>query len=119
MDIAEQISSLLNSPDGMERLRSVAEGLLGGEQTKSAPPQSELPMNLPNMLSDAGNAMNIMRIMSLINQNGTDQRAALLLALKPHLGAERQKRVDRAVSFLKIASILPILKSEGILDNLI
>ena len=129
MDIADQISSLLNSPDGMDKIRSVAANLLGGdggltpETNKSAIPQNSAPQNsmpaLPDLLSGAENMGNIMRLISLLNGQSNDKRVNLLLALKPHLSEERSKKIDKAVSIIKIASLLPILKSEGILENLL
>lgn len=43
-----------------------------------------------------------------------DSGVALLLALKPLLGEQRQKRVDEATKMLKLARILPLLQDAGI-----
>lgn len=122
MDISEQISSLLNSPEGMDKLRSAAASLLGGQHTEpdvqkeqSAPPGHGLPEGI---FDNIGNISSVMKVMSLLQNKKEDDRVRLLLALKPHLSNERAQRVDRAVSLLKIASILPILKEEGIIDGL-
>lgn len=123
MDISEQISSLLNSPDGMDKLRSAAASLLGGDVPQSGPPakqeQSPIPGLPEGMLDGIGNISSIMRVVSLLKNNKEDDRIRLLLALKPHLSSERAVKVDKAVSLLKIAAILPILKEDGLINNLL
>ena len=46
-------------------------------------------------------------------QNKDDDNTRLLIALKPHLSDERRKKVDKAISLLKIVKFLPILKENG------
>ena len=48
-----------------------------------------------------------------------DPDAALLLALKPHLRAERQKKVEKAVKMLKLLSMWTLLKESGMLKDLL
>lgn len=123
MDISEQISSLLNSPDGMDKLRSAAASLLGND---SPPPTSALQENRPSapdfpegLLDNIGNVNTIMKIITLLQNNKADERVQLLLAIKPHLSKERASRVDKAVSLLKIATVIPILKEEGLMGDLL
>lgn len=119
MDISEQISALLNSPDGMDKLRSAADALLGGSGETPKTKQPEQGISLPDgLLDNIGNIAPIMRVMSLLQNRKEDDRVKLLMALKPHLSEERRVRVDKAVSMLKVASIIPLLKEEGLLDNL-
>ena len=47
------------------------------------------------------------------------QGAELLIALKPHLSDEKQKRVDKALKLLKILAVWNIAKDSGILNELI
>ena len=119
-DISEKISDLLGSPDGLDKLKSVAEGLLGEDffknehTTKKETGGFALPDNL---LGNIGNMQGIMKLASLLGKEQKDSRIELLRALKPHLSAERALRVDKAITILKIASILPILREEGLLDS--
>lgn len=115
--IADKLSQLLSDPDGMERIRSLAEGLLGGKEDE--PPKSngngsdgDVGLSLP----DGFDIGKMMGLLSAFNNQKTDRRSELLLALKPHLSQERREKVDKAVKFLKIAALLPILKDQGILD---
>ncbi len=125
-DIAARISSLLNRPDAMEQLQAAAKTLLGESQdsvqTKESASENKNESNqfsIPQGLFDnIGNMQGIIRIIGLLQNKKEDKRTSLLLALKPHLSAERAARVDRAVSFLRIAEVLPILREEGLFDSL-
>lgn len=125
-DIAERISSLLNSPNALEQLQTVAKNLLGESQDSAQTKQksSENSNNInqfsipEGLLDNIGNMQGIIRIMGLLQNKKEDKRTSLLLALKPHLSTERAARVDRAVSFLRIAEVLPILREEGLFDSL-
>ena len=122
-DIGEKISNLLNSPDGMDRLKSLAEGLFSGNSSDASESQKQEPqsheISLPdNLLQNFDNIGGIMRLAKILGKKQQDSRIDLLCALKPHLSKERAKRVDKAISILKIAAILPILREEGLLDSL-
>lgn len=118
-DISQKISDLLGSPDGLDRLKTVAEGLLGQDLFKNEQPLKKESdgFSLPdNLLENIGNMQGIMRLAGLLGKEQKDSRVDLLRALKPHLSEKRAKRVDKAISILKIAAILPILREEGLLD---
>lgn len=122
-DIGEKISNLLNSPDGMDRLKSLAEGLFSQNASDASEIQKQNPqsneISLPdNLLQNFDNIGGIMRLAKILGKKQQDSRIDLLQALKPHLSKERAKRVDKAISILKIAAILPILREEGLLDSL-
>ena len=121
-DISEKISALLNSSEGMERLKSGVMSILGNDNEKASEKpeeQKEEGFSIPeNLLNNIGNMQGIMRIANILGNQQQDSRIDLLRALKPHLSKERATRVDRAISLLRIASILPVLKEEGLLDYL-
>lgn len=122
-DMAGKISDLLSSPDGMERIKSMADALFGGAGLPEAP-QNEQPPKQDNgsdggfSLPDGIDIAKIMGLMSALNNQKADRRTDLLLALKPHLSEERRERVDKAVKILKIVAILPALKEQGLLELL-
>ena len=121
-DINEKISALLNSSEGMERLKSGVMSILGNDNEKASEEpeeQKEEGFSIPeNLLNNIGNMQGIMRIANILGNQQQDSRIDLLRALKPHLSKERATRVDRAISLLRIASILPVLREEGLLDYL-
>lgn len=106
-DINAKISQLLNDPEGMDRLRKMAESVLGGAEK---PPEPAVPA-LPDF-----DMTRIIPLLSKLNSRATDNRTALLLALRPHLSERRQERLDRAVKLLKVADMLPLLQESGIFN---
>ena len=62
----------------------------------------------------------MIKLTSLISEaSRQDKNSDLLLALKPHLGTEKQKRVDKALKLLKILAIWNIAKESGLLKEFI
>ena len=140
-DIAGKISELLSSPEGMDKIKQMAGALFsdGGinptpqnlkdntrdistsEQQNNGDMLGRLLGNFANSgfsLPDGFDPLKLIGLMSALNSGADDKRAGLLLALKPHLSVDRQERVDKAVKLLKIASLLPVLKEQGLLDIL-
>lgn len=127
-DIASKITDLLNDPEGMQKISSMANALMQSNDEKSnnisdiissvmQKKAENNPIEKPSI--DPMQMGNIMKMMSLIKkQNTDDDNTRLLLALKPHLSDERKKKVDKALSLLKIAKLLPVLKESGILNLL-
>lgn len=123
-DIAGKLSEILDSPEGMENLRSLAGSLLGGmngssgQDSGSGPSDSQDGPAMPSMSSD--DMGTIMQLGSVLSKMGgqNDERTRLLLALRPHLTSERQERVDNAVKILKLVSVLPSLNESGLLSGL-
>ncbi len=65
----------------------------------------------PNML---------LTIMSLFeSMNKQDDSEKLLLALKPLLREENRAKIDTAVKFMKLFSLLPLIKDSGMLGRLL
>lgn len=52
------------------------------------------------------------------SMNKTDDNERLLLALKPLLREENKAKIDTAVRFMKLFSLLPVLKESGMLGKL-
>lgn len=107
-ELSEKIDRLLNSPDGMKRVEEMMTAL----GASSAPPEPDPPplAGLP----DLGKMMQLLPLLEKMQR--PDDNAALLSALRPHLKADRQKRLDEAGQMLKIVRLLPLLqdmKEEG------
>ncbi len=99
-NIADKLTELLNNPEGMEKIKKMADSLLSDSKTEEKNESSGFDID-PSAL---------MGVISALNHSAPDNRASLLLALKPHLSDERQHRVDSAVKLLKLASLLPLVK---------
>lgn len=50
--------------------------------------------------------------------NQPDDNERFLLALKPLLREENRAKIDSTLRLMKLLSLLPLLKSSGLLDNL-
>ena len=95
----------------------------GYSQTGRIPPGSYASAaptapNAGNLLGniDLGTIAKISQILGTINTR--DQNVELLLALKPHFGEKRQKKVDDAIRIMQLVKVLPLLKESGIFGNL-
>ena len=110
-DLSQKLTQLLSRPDAAEKLSEAAQALLGG--------------NVQPPVGDTGGGEDLfgdidmgalLSAVSALRAGGPDNRAALLLALRPHLSSERQSRVDTAVKLLKLTQLLPLLKEGGLLN---
>lgn len=109
-DLSEKLTALLSDPAALENIRSMASGLLGSAETPPSPPPTP---EMPDI--DIGK---LMSVMGRLNNNKSDERTRLLLALKPHLSEKRRERVDRAVKILKLLDMLPLLQDSGLFSLL-
>lgn len=126
-DIVAELSSFIESKEGMDTIKNLASSLMSGDGDVSSmlsslmsngadnvisPPKKEEPADLPSFAPDQ--LASIMSIMSAFNNSGDDARIRLLLALKPHLSEKRRERVDRAIKLMKLISIMPLITESGL-----
>ncbi len=109
-DINDKLSKILNDPESMEKVRKMAENLLGEDEEPTAGGGDDTGLD-PAALAKIAGIMKKLR-------GGGDNRTALLLALRPLVSEARQKRVDTAVKLLRLIEILPGLQESGIFDFL-
>ncbi len=101
-DLSEKLDSLLSSPDSLARIGELMSALTADNEP-SAPP-APADDGLPDLSQ-------LLRLLPLIGTlSKEDDNAALLKALRPHLSGERQKKLDEAGQWLKIARLLPLIK---------
>ncbi|MEG1887656.1 MAG: hypothetical protein RR177_05955 [Oscillospiraceae bacterium] len=91
-DMASKLSELLSDPQAVDKIRSMADSLFA-PQNESDEASSSSSFKLPENF-DMGAIMNIM---GALNSAGSDPRAELLRALKPHLSSERSAKIDTAI----------------------
>lgn len=107
-DISSKLSSLLSDPEGLNQIKELANSLLGNTDTAESQ---------ENTLEGKNEIAAIMQILQAL-KGANDKSVELLLALKPHLSSERQKKLDTAIKLLKIYSVLPLIKDSNILGDL-
>lgn len=108
-DIASKITEMLQNPDSVEQIKAMADSLFN--KSEEAPPKVEAQSVLGDI--DIGS---MMKVASILKNSACDNRSNLLLALKPHLSEERRPRVDKAIKILKLVSLIPVFREQGILN---
>ena len=112
-DLFGKMQSVLSDPESMQQLQELA-SLLGNDDDSDEEQAAHQEKSSEDSGFDIGK---IMQLSSLMNSTKNDEDAALLLALKPHLKEERQKKVDKAVKLLKLIDVWKTLKDTGILKD--
>ena len=112
-DLSKKLSEILNDPESMNRVREMAESILS-EKQEPEPPKNDL-----SALADIGEISQIMGLVSRLQSQNDDPRAALLSALKPHLSEAKREKVDTAIKILRLLDLLPLIKESGILGKLL
>lgn len=115
-DLNGKIQELLSDPESMQQISELAAMFQGGGDAGAQPTVPAAP-SPGGELFDPAMLMKLSELMR--TQSQPDNNAALLLALKPHLGAQRQSRVDKALRLLRLYSMWKAAKASGMLENLI
>ncbi len=145
-DLAGKLNEILNSPEGMAQVQSLAQ-MLGQSQQESGSPAPSSPSGANNgngaslgalssllggmnnsspatagggALPDANTLQMITRLTPMLSAaRQEDDSTRLLHALRPLLGPERQKKLDEAIRLLQIMRMLPLLRQSGLLSSLL
>lgn len=128
--MADDNSQLINTLMGMlgdnpqEKINAVLNSLsVGAEQTAQPSAQAKSDENTnaessadPSSLPDLSK---LLKMQGLISQLGgsNDERAHLLMALKPFLSSERKPHVDRALQLLKLTKLAEAAKEMDLLKD--
>ena len=116
----EKMQSLLSDPESMQQLQELAQMLQADSGQESTETESAPTATEQTDAAASGGGLDLgalMKVSRLMGSAKEDSDAALLLALKPHLREERQKKVEKAVKMLKLLSIWSMLKESGMLKD--
>lgn len=116
-DLSAKVQELFSDPESMQQISELAAMLQGNAGESSAAPAAAVPATGGSEGFDPSMLMHLSELMH--TQNQPDKNTALLLALKPHLGAQRQLRVDKAVKLMRLYGMWKIAKASGMLGDLI
>ncbi len=115
-----KISGILSDEESLRQLSELMQMINSGEV-----PDSGGNVEEPTVKTECGDESEmldmemIMKIMSVVGTlNQQDKNTELLAALRPHLGEEKQKRLDRAAKLLKLAAVYSAAKESGALNDL-
>ncbi len=111
-DLNEKLAGILNDPESMERVRKMAENILGGKEENE---QKTENANLGGIADGLDLGM-LMSLVSKLNSAEEDERTHLLQALKPYLSEKRQAKTENAIKILKLLELLPLLKESGLFN---
>jgi hypothetical protein len=112
-----KLGELLSDEESVKQLAELAKMFMtdesgsGGEEGQQ-PQDGEGSGGIP----DLGSIMKFTGLLGAFSQ--TDKNEELLLALKPHLSEERQKKVDKAIKLLKLIAVWNIAKESGLLSEM-
>ena len=117
-DLSAKLAELLNDPESMNRVRQMAENILG--ESGGDPPSPEPPGDLSGIgkMLGGGELNSIISVISKMKSASDDSRVQLISALRPHLSEERKKRADTAIKILKLLDLLPLIKDSGLMNLL-
>lgn len=110
-DIMGKLGELLSDEESVKQLSELAQMIMSGEGSAESGGEDTSPP------PDFTKLMKLPELMSAFSQ--TDRNADLLLALRPHLGEERQKKVDKAVKLLKLIAVWNVAKESGLLNDIL
>ena len=103
-ELSQKIEGLLNSPDGMEKIRSTMAAL-------GISPDKPTPDPTPPPAADNGMLSGLLGLAPLLQNMGQDDNnTALLKALRPYLHDGREKRLDESIKLLQLLKVLPLLQ---------
>ena len=104
-DFSQVLTGLLESPEGLDKIKSLASMFLAGDDDKAKPQSSGSDLMGgfdPSIL------LKVQSIMGKMN-NSNDKRIILLNALRPYLNAKRVESMDNALKLLKFSQMAMVL----------
>lgn len=108
-EMEEKLSSVLNNPQLMQQIFTMAQHL-GNTQTK----QEDTPTDNKSSSGFNLDPKLIQTIAGLAQQNGVDQNQhALLQALSPYLSRDRVSKLERAMRAARMAGAASIFLNSG------
>lgn len=104
-DFEEKLESILNNPQAMSQIMSLAQSL-GGSPESTAPSPSRQsgppPAEEPGLQPDPQMLANLFSLLNQCN-SGEDQRVALLNALRPFVKEQRHAKIDKAIQIARLS----------------
>ncbi len=107
-DLSEKLNGILNDPESMANLKTMADSLLSGKNDEGNESSNDMP--------PIENIGAIISIMSKLNSSNDNDRTRLLNALKPYLSEKRQAKTDNAIKILKLLELWPLIKESGMFN---
>lgn len=125
-DLTEKLMELLSDSENMEKIQSLSnlinastdgsnDSSSTSQKKKNDDPHEPQQEQSASDIIPLDAIQTMMKLMPLISSlNKEDENTRLLYALRPHLGAKRQAKLDELVKMLQIFKLLPLLRSQGL-----
>lgn len=97
-ELEDSLNSILNDPDKMQSIASMARSLMGGDAPESTPD------------IDTG------ALKKLMGSGSGNRDTKLLEAMRPYLSDKRRSKMDRALKIARLASLAQLASGEGDAD---
>ena len=116
-EFEDKLQSILGNPEALSQIMSIAQSITGSPTSEVSAPDHSAPPFPDTSVSDSPLSIlenldpRLLQIgMQLLSEFscGEDQRAALLLALKPFLKEERRAKIDRAIQIAQLSRVLRV-----------
>lgn len=133
-NMMNKIGEILSDPESIKQITELAQMFMseaGNSSDNNNNNNNETPIsqnssvnadnsqNSDNNLFSGFDLSSLLKIQEVMGAfSGKDKNAELLLALKPHLSPEKQKKTDKAIKLLKMLTIWTFIKDSGILKDL-
>ena len=114
-NMESQMNAILQNPDMMAKIMSMAQSLGGGSQEPPQPQQEAPGFSMPDI-----DFATIQKISGFIGQSNIDHdQRALLNALIPYLSHQRIAKLEKAMRAAKLATVASsLLSSAGLQLNI-
>ena len=118
-DMLGKMGAILSDPESVQQLQELAQMLQQESGETGESPKQEQSGNADGESGgfDMEMLLRIQELMGAMQQN--DEDARLLLALRPHLKTQRQKKLDQAVKLMKLYAVFSAVKENGMLQDLL
>ena len=114
-DMLGKMGAILSDPESVQQLQELAQML----QQETGGESQEQQASAEKTESGEGGGFDInmlLRIQELMGaMQNNDEDAKLLLALRPHLKDQRQKKLDQAVKLMKLYAVFSAVRENGLL----
>ncbi len=124
-DMIGRMGAILSDPESVRQLQELAQMLqqesTADDSSGSTPEQAPSGTHTNEKPSDGGFDLSmLLKMQELMGAvQGSDESTELLLALRPHLHGQRQKKVDQAVKLLRLYAVFSAVKENGLLQELL
>ena len=105
----DKISDMINNNEIPDEVINMAKGFMDN----SSKNDSTQDVSSDTTSIDPDILLKITKAMSMLNAKKEDDRAHLLMALKPYLNDSRKEKLDKYIKFLNISQILEIFNDTG------